>query len=51
MRVAVLVDNKNSINRVPHPISIILIREPLEPRCNTRVFLWLSIFDAKGVVP
>ena len=50
MRQAMLMNNKNPVNRAPHSTLVILVSHPLEPRWDRRVLFKERVLRAKGVV-
>ena len=50
MRQAMLMNNKNSVNRAPHSTLVILVSHPLEPGWDRRVLFKERVLGAKGVV-
>ena len=50
MRQAMLMNNKNPVNRAPHSTLVILVSHPLEPGRDRWVFFEERVLRAKGVV-
>ena len=50
MRQAMLMNNKNPVNRAPHSTLVILISHPLEPGWDRRVLFKERVLGAKSVV-
>ena len=50
MRQAMLMNNKNPVNRAPHSTFVILVSHPLEPGWDRWVFFEERVLRAKGVV-
>ena len=50
MRQAMLMNNKNPVNRAPHSTLVIFISHPLEPGWDRRVLFKERVLGAKGVV-
>ena len=50
MRQAMLMNNKNPVNRAPHSTFVILVSHPLEPRWDRRVLFKERVLGAKSVV-
>ena len=50
MRQAMLMNNKNPVNRAPHSTFVILVSHPLEPCWNRGVLLKQRVLGAKSVV-
>ena len=50
MRQAMLMNNKNPVNRAPHSTLVILVSHPLEPGWDRRVLFKERVLGAKGVV-
>ena len=50
MRQAMLMNNKNPVNRAPHSTLVIFISHPLEPGWDRRVLFKERVLGAKSVV-
>ena len=50
MRQAMLMNNKDPVNRAPHSTLVILVSHPLEPGWDRRVLFKERVLGAKSVV-